>query len=85
MISFLIETMINSLAQNDADYICRRIASSKVSKSSRIYFLSKGLAILFDNDHKTCVVKYKTDVVPLFVFRDSYSVSKIKNMLLEAK
>lgn len=85
MISSLIKMMIDSFAQDDVAHVCRLISKSKVSRLNRMYFLSRGLVLLFDEDHQICIVKYKTDIVPLFVFKDEDSISRIKNMLMEAK
>ena len=77
--------MIKSLAQDDVDHVCSIIAKSSIKKTNRMYFLRKGLIVLFDENYEICIVKYKSDVVPLFVFKDENSISRIKKKLLEAK
>jgi hypothetical protein len=85
MIYYLIKMMINSFAQDDVAYVCRLISNSKINRLNRIFFLSNNLLIIFDHNYEICIVKHKTDVVPLFIFEDEDSISKIKKMLLEAK
>lgn len=85
MISYLIKMMTDFLYQDDTDHVCKLISKNTVRKSNRMYFISNGFVVLFDDDCKICIVKYKTDVVPLFVFTDEDSVSRIKKRLTEEK
>lgn len=85
MISYLIKMMTDVLHQDDADHVCRLISKNTVRRSSRMYFVSNRFVILFNDDYDICIVKYKTDVVPLFVFTDEDSVGRIKKRLTEEK
>lgn len=85
MIFFLIKTMTNFFTQDDVAHLCKIIARNKIRRSNRMYFISNGMVIFFDYSFDTCIVKYRNDIVPLFVFSDKDSVSKIKQKLLEAE
>lgn len=77
--------MINFFEQDDIAYICRIISSNKIRRSNRMYFISNGMVIVFNHSFDTCIVKYKMDIVPLFIFTDEDSLGRIKQKLLEAE
>lgn len=85
MIFFLIKMMTNFFIQDDVAYLCKIISCNKIRRSNRMYFISNGMVIFFDYNLDICIVKYKNDIVPLFVFKDKDSVGKIKKKLLEAQ
>jgi hypothetical protein len=75
----------NFFLHDDVAYLCKILSNNKIRKSNRMYFISNGMVIFFNYNLDICIVKYKNDIVPLFVFKDEDSVGKIKKKLLEAE